>query len=326
MAVVSEGGATATAAPVRGSRIDPGVAGGSVAGCRSMPDQPCAPPIHAVRAAVALALAEDLTPIGDLSAALVPADATASATFATRVDGVVAGTACATEAFAQLDDRVEVRWAVADGDAVGAGEALGSVSGPLASILTGERTALNFLCHLSGIATLAAAFVAEAARGGSAQVWDTRKTTPGLRSLEKAAVRAGGARSHRGNLSDWVMLKDNHLAVLGLEEGVARARDAWPARTIHVEVEDLDQLRRAVRAGATAVLLDNFTPEGAAEAVRVATDLAAEEGRTRPWLECSGGIALDTVAAYAASGADFLSTSQMTQSAPALDIGLDVTP
>ncbi len=289
-----------------------------------MTSGPCEPPIHAVRTAVAAALAEDLTPLGDLSAALVPPDAAAIASLVNRAPGVLAGTACATEAFAQLDARVVVEWHRRDGDAIDAGTTIGTVSGPLASVLTGERTALNFLCHLSGIATLTRRFAEAAAEGGAARIWDTRKTTPGLRSLEKAAVRAGGGASHRGNLSDWVMFKDNHLAAIGIEEGVRRARAAWPARTIHVEVDDLDGLRVALDAGCDAVLLDNFTPDQADEAVRVADDWAAAHGRRRPWLECSGGITVDTAAAYAAAGVDLLSTSQITQSAPALDIGLDV--
>ncbi|HEU5085370.1 MAG TPA: carboxylating nicotinate-nucleotide diphosphorylase [Acidimicrobiales bacterium] len=282
------------------------------------------PPLHAVRAAVAAALAEDLTPLGDLSAALVPADVTATAAFVSRQAGVLAGTACAEEAFAQLDPAVDVTWAHRDGDRLDPGATVGTVAGPLASILTGERTALNFLCHLSGVATLTRRFADAAAEGGTARIWDTRKTTPGLRSLEKAAVRAGGGASHRGNLSDWVMFKDNHLSALGIVEAVRQARDAWPARTIHVEVDDLDGLRQALDAGCDAVLLDNFTPERAAEAVAVADAWAAEHGRRRPWLECSGGITVDTAAAYAAAGVDLLSTSQITQSAPALDIGLDI--
>jgi nicotinate-nucleotide pyrophosphorylase (carboxylating) len=289
-----------------------------------MSDVPVEPPIHAVRAAVAAALAEDLTPLGDLSAALVPADATIEAVFASRAPGVLAGTACATEAFAQLDPAVSVTWERHDGDRLDAGTTVATVRGPLAPVLSGERTALNFLCHLSGIATLTRRFADAAAEGGDARIWDTRKTTPGLRSLEKAAVRAGGGASHRGNLSDWVMFKDNHLAAIGIEEAVRRARTAWPARTIHVEVDDLDRLRTALSAGCDAVLLDNFTPDQAAQAVAIAEGWSAEHGGRRPLLECSGGITVDTAAAYAAAGVDLLSTSQITQSAPALDIGLDV--
>ena len=289
-----------------------------------MPSGPVDPPIHAVRAAVGDALAEDLTPLGDLSAALVPADATTTAAFVSRAPGVLAGSACATETFAQLDPEVRVDWTHADGDDLEVGTTLATVRGPLGSVLTGERTALNFLCHLSGVATLTSRFAAAAASGGPARIWDTRKTTPGLRSLEKAAVRAGGGASHRGNLSDWVMLKDNHLATVGIADGVRRAREVWPARTIHVEVDDLDGLRAALDAECDAVLLDNFRPEQAAEAVRVADAWAREHGRRRPWLECSGGITVETAAAYAATGVDLLSSSQITQSAPALDIGLDI--
>jgi len=285
---------------------------------------PADPPVHAVRGAVAVALAEDLTPLGDLSSALLPTGASAVADFVPRVDGVLAGTLCASETFAQLDAAVDVSWAASDGDRVTAGSVIGTVSGAMASILTGERTALNFLCHLSGVATLTRRFVDAAAEGGQARIWDTRKTTPGLRSLQKAAVRAGGAVNHRGNLSDWVMLKDNHLALLGIEEAVASARATWPGRLVHVEATTLDELRQALDAGADAVLLDNMTPEQAKEAVGEADAWAASSGRPRPLLECSGGITLDTAAAYSATGVDLLSTSQITQSAPALDIGLDI--
>lgn len=155
-----------------------------------------------------------------------------------RSRGVLAGTACASETFAQLDAAVTLQWACADGEAVGPGQVLGVVEGPMASVLTGERTALNFLCHLSGVASATRAVVEAAALGGEVAVWDTRKTLPGLRTLEKAAVRAGGGRNHRGNLSDWVMFKDNHLALLGVAEAVAAARAAWPGRLVHVEVGD----------------------------------------------------------------------------------------
>lgn len=281
------------------------------------------PYLHAVRDAVARALAEDLAPLGDITSALLPADATAVADFVPRRDGVLAGTACAREAFAQLDPSVELHWGAGDGDAVAAGSVIGTVSGPMASILTGERTALNFLCHLSGIATLTKRFADAAASGGAARIWDTRKTTPGLRTLEKAAVRAGGAVNHRGNLSEWVMFKDNHLAVLGIAEAVAAASATWPGRLVHVEATTLDQLTQALEAGADAVLLDNMTPEQAEAAVELVDRWEAANG-FRPLLECSGGITVETAAAYSATGVDLLSTSQITQSAPALDIGLDI--
>jgi nicotinate-nucleotide pyrophosphorylase (carboxylating) len=282
------------------------------------------PHLAAVRSAVTLALAEDLTPLGDLTSALLPAAATTVADFVPRRDGVLAGTLCATEAFAQIDSAVDVSWTARDGDSVRAGQVIGTAAGSMASILTAERTALNFLCHLSGIATLTRRFADAAAEGGRARIWDTRKTTPGLRTLEKAAVRAGGAVNHRGNLSDWVMFKDNHLAVLGIAEAVAAAHATWPGRFVHVEAGDLDELAKALAAGADAVLLDNMTPEEAKAAVDLADGWAAEHGGRRPLLECSGGITVETAAAYAATGVDLLSTSQITQSAPALDIGLDI--
>jgi nicotinate-nucleotide pyrophosphorylase (carboxylating) len=280
-----------------------------------------------VREAVARALAEDLTPLGDVTSALLPAGATATADLVPRRAGVLAGTDCATETYAQLDPAVRVEWRAGDGDSVAAHTAVGTVQGPLASILTGERTALNFLCHLSGVATLTRRFVdTAAARGGSARVWDTRKTTPGLRALEKAAVRAGGAVNHRGNLSDWVMFKDNHLAVLGIEDAVRAARDRWPGRLVHVEVTSLDELREALEARADAVLLDNMSVDDTRAAAKLADEWAAAHGGRRPLLESSGGITLETAAEYAATGVDLLSTSQITQSAPALDIALDIRP
>ena len=282
------------------------------------------PSLQAVRAAVARALDEDLAPLGDLTSALLPAGATAVADFVPRTDGVLAGTLCATETFAQLDPAVEVVWAAADGDRVVAGQVVGTVSGPMASILTGERTALNFLCHLSGIATTTRRFVDAAALGGSARIWDTRKTTPGLRTLQKAAVRAGGAVNHRGNLSDWVMFKDNHLEVLGIAQAVASAKATWPGRLVHVEAGDLTQVAQALEAGADAILLDNMAPEEAKAAVDLVDDWVGANGGRRPLLECSGGITVETAASYSATGVDLLSSSQITQSAPALDIGLDV--
>jgi nicotinate-nucleotide pyrophosphorylase (carboxylating) len=279
------------------------------------------PPNTDVPRVVAAPQAEDLNPLGDLSAGLLDAGTAATATFVPRRAGVLAGTRCATEAFAQLDEAVAVVWNADDGDDVAAGQAVGTVVGELASILTAERTALNFLNHLSGVATLTRRYVeAAASRGGTARVWDTRKTTPGLRSLEKAAVRAGGGWNHRGNLSDWVMFKDNHLAAIGVAEAVRRARDTWPARSVHVECDTLDKVEEALEAGADALLLDNMTTDE----IRKAVALAAGE-RRRPLLEASGGIDLETIADYAATGVDVVSTSHITISAPVLDIGLDIS-
>lgn len=280
------------------------------------------PPITAVREAVARALAEDLTPLGDLTSALLPPDLEATALFVPRQDGVLAGRACADEAIQQVDASLAVTWSADDGDAVHAGQELGRVTGRLASILVAERTALNFLCHLSGIATLTARFVAAVAEvDGSLRVWDTRKTTPGLRSLEKAAVRAGGGSNHRGNLSDWVLLKDNHLELFGVAEAVARARARWPGRTVQVECSDAAMAREAAAAGADALLLDNLEPTAVCSLV--AALRAKHAGRLL--LEVSGGVTLETIAAYATTGADLVSIGALTHSAPALDIGLDVT-
>jgi nicotinate-nucleotide pyrophosphorylase (carboxylating) len=262
-------------------------------------------------------LDEDLTPLGDITSALLPDGLPGEADFVVRTPGVLAGTACATEAFAQVDPTVVVDWAASDGDDVDTKQVVGHVSGPLASILTAERTALNFLGHLSGIATATRALVD--ATGGSARIWDTRKTTPGLRSLEKAAVRAGGGANHRGNLSDWVLLKDNHLTVLGIDEAVRLARQRWPARTVHVECETIEQVAQALEAGADALLLDNMTPEEVRAAVALGT-----EPTPRPLLEVSGGVTRETVRAYAQTGADCISIGAITNSAPVLDIGLDI--
>jgi nicotinate-nucleotide pyrophosphorylase (carboxylating) len=276
------------------------------------------PPVTAIREAVARALAEDLGVLGDLtSTALIPGDAAGTGRFMARVDGVLAGTAVASEVFAQLDPAVTVTWLAADGDRLVAGQQVGTVSGPLRSLLTGERSALNFLGHLSGVATLTRAYVdAAAAAGGQARIRDTRKTTPGLRALEKAAVRAGGGANHRGNLSDAVLVKDNHLRHCSIAEAVDRARFRWPGVAVEVECDTLDQVAEAKAAGADVVLLDNMTPEQVAQAVGIA-------GGAMP-LEVSGRVTLDTVAAYAAAGADLISVGALTHSAPVLDIALDL--
>jgi nicotinate-nucleotide pyrophosphorylase (carboxylating) len=275
------------------------------------------PPIDAVRDAVTRALHEDLTPLGDLTSALLPEGVPATAAFVARDAGVLAGRRCADETFHQVDAAIGVQWVLDDGDALETGTTIGTVRGPLASILTAERTALNFLTHLSGIATLTRRFVDAAA--GRVRVWDTRKTTPGLRALEKAAVRAGGGANHRGNLSDWVLLKDNHLAVLGITDAVKRARERWPARTVHVECERIDQLREAIAAGADAVLLDNMTPG------EVSACVAEARAAARPiLLEVSGRVTLENIREYAATGVDLVSSSAITASAPNLDIGLDI--
>ena len=273
------------------------------------------PPVSAVREVVARALAEDLEPLGDVTAALLDPATTGTAALVARSPGVLAGRLAATCAFASTDETVTVDWRLPDGSPVGPGDVVATVSGPLAAILTAERTALNLLCHLSGVATLTARYVAAA---GGVRIWDTRKTTPGLRSLEKAAVRAGGGANHRGNLSEWVLVKDNHLAALGVTEAVRRARARWPGRTVQVEADRIEQLEEAITAGADIVLLDNMSLDEIGRCVVLRGDAS------RPLLEVSGGVDLETVGAIAATGVDLVSVGALTHSAPVLDIGLDI--
>jgi nicotinate-nucleotide pyrophosphorylase (carboxylating) len=195
------------------------------------------------------------------------------------------------------------------------------VTGPLRPILTGERTALNFLGRLSGIATLTARYVAVArAANPAVQVLDTRKTTPGLRALEKAAVRAGGGVNHRSSLSEAVLVKDNHLAGVTITEAVARSRALWPGRLVQIECDELAQVVEAARAGADAVLLDNMDPAAVAVAVKTARAEAAGPILT----EVSGNVTLESIGAYAAAGPDRISVGALTHSATVLDLGLDL--
>jgi nicotinate-nucleotide pyrophosphorylase (carboxylating) len=273
------------------------------------------PPPSVVRVVVARALAEDLGLLGDLtSIAVVDDDTLGSARFVARSEGVVAGTAAATETFAQLDPRVGVDWSVGEGDDLLEGQEFGRVAGPLRSILGGERTALNLLQHCSGVATLTRRFVRAA--HGKARIRDTRKTLPGLRALEKAAVRAGGGFNHRESMSDAILIKDNHLRQTDVRRAVDRARARWPGRIVEVECDTLDQVADAVAASADLILLDNMSPEEATEACAKAAGLVP--------LEVSGRVTLETVGAYAQTGVDFISVGAITHSAPALDIGLDI--
>ena len=282
------------------------------------------PPVADIRFLVERALAEDLTPFGDLTSSLLDPNLQATAEFNAREAGTLAGTRCAEETFTAVDPLLSIEWHKNDGDRLAAGDVIGVASGPFASMLTAERTALNFLSHLSGIASNAGRWVDVAA--GRVTVWDTRKTTPGYRSLQKAAVRAGGAANHRGNLSDWLMLKDNHLVGLSITEAVERARELWPGRTIHVEADREDQMMEALNAGADIILLDNFEPSELVQLVAAADAWASDHGTKRALLEASGGITLDKLDGYAASGVDLVSSGSLTNSAPVLDIGLDVVP
>jgi nicotinate-nucleotide pyrophosphorylase (carboxylating) len=282
------------------------------------------PPLAAIRPIVTLALAEDILPLGDLTASLLDADDQGFARFVARRPGVVAGLATVREVLAQVDTELILTVVLDDGESVEAGGVIATIEGPFPSLLTAERTAINFLSHLSGVATMTRRYVdIVAAANPAARVWDTRKTTPGLRSLEKAAVRAGGAVNHRGNLSEGILIKDNHLGALSIAEGVARALARWPGRMVEVECDRLTQVGEAVNAGATLILCDNMSPEEVAEAVAIV--------RRHPrgvhgscLVEASGGVTIDNIADYARAGADLISSGALTHSAPILDIGLDL--
>ena len=285
-----------------------------------MASSPVDPPLLAVRQAVALALAEDWLPLGDLTASLVDVSRTTTTAVVARASGVVAGRLCALEAFHQVDSGVEVDWHAPDGTAVAPGSVVAHVRGPLRSVLTAERTALNFLCHLSGVASATRRVVdAVAAANPSTRVVDTRKTIPGLRALQKAAVRAGGGRNHRGSLSDGVLLKDNHLGGLPIADAVARALAQFPMRMVEVECDRPEQAMEAASAGAHVVMLDNMAPDEVASTVR-----ALRARGSDVLVEVSGGLSEATAPAYAAAGADLLSIGALTHSATALDLGLDL--
>ena len=262
------------------------------------------------------ALAEDVGK-GDITTkTTVPDAASAVGKLIARQSGTVAGLEVFAEAFRQVDFMIAVEDRFNDGDKVTAGDEVALVRGYAEGILTGERTALNFLCHLSGIATATRALV-DAIQGTKATILDTRKTTPGLRKLEKAAVRAGGGTNHRFGLYDAFLIKDNHLAFAGgVEEAVRRARSGSMGMRVQVEVETLNQLREAVAAGADSILLDNMD----CEALRQAVDLAGG----KVLLEASGGITLETVRQVAETGVDFISVGWITHSAPILDFSLEL--
>jgi len=261
------------------------------------------------------ALAEDVGS-GDLTTALtVDPDVRARAEIISRQALVLSGLGPARLTFELVDPSVRFDALVPEGARAVSGQVLVEIQGAAASILTAERVALNYMMRLSGVATLTARFV-EAVRGTRARIVDTRKTTPGLRALEKAAVRAGGGANHRFGLYDGVLIKDNHIAAAGsITAAVSRAKGRAPhTLKIEVEVEDLGGLEEAIQAGADIVLLDNMTPGQLAEAVRLA--------RGRVVLEASGGVNLETVAEVAASGVDVISIGALTHSAPAVDLSL----
>ncbi|MGR0318275.1 carboxylating nicotinate-nucleotide diphosphorylase [Agromyces sp. ZXT2-3] len=270
---------------------------------------------------VLMALDED-APWGDLTGeTLIPEAATATAELVAREPGVFSGARVAEATFRLVDPRIAVEVLVADGDRFAAGDVLARVAGPARGILRAERVALNLVQRMSGVATLTARYVA-AVEGTRARIVDTRKTTPGLRSLERQAVRDGGGRNHRRSLSDAVMAKDNHLAVLtaggaDLAEALRAARERMP-HTAHLEVEvdRVEQIPAVLAGGADTIMLDNFD----LDALRQGVELI--DGRAI--VEASGGVSLDTVAGIAATGVDVISVGALTHSARALDLGLDV--
>ncbi|HEY8445991.1 MAG TPA: carboxylating nicotinate-nucleotide diphosphorylase [Thermomicrobiales bacterium] len=270
-------------------------------------------------AIIDLALAEDIG-TGDITTlATVPAEAAARATMLVKAEGVISGLDAAAAVFRRVDSRIEVTLRAAGGTRVSPGDIVAEIAGPARGILMAERVALNLVQRLSGVATLTARYVAAVA-GTNARIVDTRKTTPGLRILEKQAVRDGGGHNHRVGLADGVLIKDNHLAAIGGPDRIARAIErarAFAPHTIKIEVEvtTLEEVEQALAAGADAILLDNMD----LATMRRAVELVGG----RALVEASGGINLDTVRAVAETGVDLISVGALTHSAPALDVSLD---
>jgi nicotinate-nucleotide pyrophosphorylase (carboxylating) len=269
------------------------------------------------------ALLEDRAHKDVTTAALVPDDQRGSGVIIAKADGILAGLPMARAVFLAADQLLAWQAQREDGDRLSPGDRVATVEGSLASILRAERVALNFLTHLSGVATAAAALV-RALEGTSCRLRDTRKTIPGLRALEKYAVRVGGGTNHRLNLAEGVLIKDNHLAALrarhlGIADAVRLARQAAPEMRVEIEVTTVDEARQALDAGADELLLDNMSPGAMREVVALA---AARD--PRPALEASGGITLDNARQVAETGVDFISAGAVTHSAKALDLSLDV--
>lgn len=290
------------------------------------------PPADALAMIIAAALDEDRASFDVTTRATVPADQPGEATVLYKQAGVVCGLEVLAAVFQQVSDEIEVTSSHEDGDWVESGTEVAEITGPLAAILSGERVALNLLQRMSGIATMSKEYVDAAREGGAARVVDTRKTTPGLRAVERYAVRVGGAHNHRNTLEDGILIKDNHIEA-GVQRGVdlagviALARDGV-AHTIRIEVEvtDAAMAREAVAAGADVVLLDNMTPAEMRATVEEYRGEGADPAHRRVLFEASGGITLDTIAAVASTGVDLISCGALTHSAPALDISLDVRP
>lgn len=269
---------------------------------------------------------EDLAGGPDITTvSTVPEQQRSVATFTTRARGALAGLDVAAAAVEMVCGVKQCAFTIVcnDGDRVAPGDVLAKVEAPTRGLLTAERTALNFLCHLSGVATTTAMWV-DAIEGADAKVRDTRKTTPGLRSLEKYAVRCGGGQNHRVSLSDAALVKDNHIvAAGGVAQAFALVRQAAPDMVVEIEVDTLDQLQVALDAGADLVLLDNMAPATMRQAVDIARCHTSNTGR-HVLLEASGGLTLANAKDVAATGVDFISVGALTHSSPILDIGLDV--
>lgn len=276
------------------------------------------PTLDDIREQVRTALAEDIGG-GDLTATLIPETAQAKATVISREHAVICGCQWFSQVFAQLDDTIHVDWYVEDGYRVEPGKILCTLSGPARALLTGERTALNFLQTLSGTATRVARYV-EAVKGTDVEVLDTRKTLPGLRLAQKYAVKCGGGRNHRIGLFDGVLIKENHIAAAGsIGNAVTQARgQASPGIAVEVEVENMAEVQQALDAGADILLLDNMTPEQ----LREATDLAHGQAL----LEASGSITLENIRDYAQTGVDFISVGDITKNVSAIDLSMRFSP
>ena len=268
-----------------------------------------------IKAAVDTALAEDLGTGDHTTQAVIPANTRLKLVMATRQDIVLAGLPVALDAFSRLAPDAEITVEAADGDRLKTGAVIARIEGPAAGLLSAERTALNFLQTLSGIATLTSAY-AKQIKGTGVRLLDTRKTLPGLRALSKYASAIGGAQNHRMGLDDGVLIKDNHIAVTGSVGEATRRAKAAGLKDIEVECDTIEQVSEAIEAGADKLLLDNMALDMLVEAVALA------DGRIP--LEASGGVTLETIRAIAETGVDTISVGAITQSAPAVDIGLDL--
>ncbi len=289
---------------------------GGIESGRKGHDFPLKEALELVRAA----LREDVGPGDWTTLWTVPPEVRARGRISAEEEGIICGLKAAELAFGEVDPRIAFRPELRDGDRVRPGDVIAEAEGPARGMLTAERTALNFLQRLSGIATLTARYV-EAVRGTGAKILDTRKTTPGWRPLEKYAVRCGGGENHRMGLYDMVLIKDNHIALAGgIAEAVRRVRERMGTDKLKVEVEvrTLEELEEALASGVDRVLLDNMSPEEVKEAVRFVRSRGEVE------VEASGGISLENVRAYAEAGVDYISVGALTHSADALDISMDI--